>query len=434
MPFNVQGLFQRLYSWMQERDRGEKIYAEKMDKEFDNITSAINAILSGHVKIRGQMQAEGGTEENPGYGFYTDEDTGIYRMSPDHLGFATKGIEALKIDAAQKTYFKQNAEFAQQMKAREINLDTYDNKENSKGALYLAESTSRNYHKIFLQNWWTVFQSHKDQGWKFQNDSARNVFTLHANGSIDILGDYTFIDFKKETDKDYDYRMLASSPNGISFTASAGNEMNLWLNAPQDKTNYLFFQANGKSRWSLGRESNQSFYLHGYHADGSYRHNIFQIDYQTGITRYHRPIHVETQDVGIYMVKQNNSNQGKMLKLDTIGNGAQEGPQIHFRKDKAGEWGVGMKHGTFEGGNFAFFWGGSEGVLGQQSVMFTPDGHIWTYSMGWLREYCVRDVRLSGRNIQKKIWNTWYTVGTIPYTGSPGSGGDGWNPQDGQRP
>ncbi len=113
MPFNPQGLLQRLYSWIQERDQNQKIQAYKMDQEFNNIISAINQLTTGQVKIKGQMQPEGGNPETPGYAFYHDSDTGMYTNQQDHLGFASKGVEAFKINDKQEIYFAKQTHFNQ---------------------------------------------------------------------------------------------------------------------------------------------------------------------------------------------------------------------------------------------------------------------------------------------------------------------------------
>ena len=55
------------------------------------------------MQSRGGFASTGGTEGNPGYGFYTngDTNTGMFRAAADQLAFSTGGVEALRVNASQ---------------------------------------------------------------------------------------------------------------------------------------------------------------------------------------------------------------------------------------------------------------------------------------------------------------------------------------------
>ena len=59
--------------------------------------------VDGQVQSRGGFASTGGTEGNPGYGFYTngDTNTGMFRAAADQLAFSTGGVEALRVNASQ---------------------------------------------------------------------------------------------------------------------------------------------------------------------------------------------------------------------------------------------------------------------------------------------------------------------------------------------
>tara|TARA_R110002051_G_scaffold19718_1_gene54929 strand:- start:366 stop:4301 length:3936 start_codon:yes stop_codon:yes gene_type:complete len=56
--------------------------------------------VSGQIQSRGGFASTGGSAGNPGYGFYTDDDTntGMYRPAADEIGFSVGGEEALRME------------------------------------------------------------------------------------------------------------------------------------------------------------------------------------------------------------------------------------------------------------------------------------------------------------------------------------------------
>ncbi|WP_400074135.1 hypothetical protein [Zobellia russellii] len=59
--------------------------------------------VNGQTRSRGGFAASPGSANQPSYGFYTagDTNTGMFRASPDQIGFSTGGTEALRIDDVQ---------------------------------------------------------------------------------------------------------------------------------------------------------------------------------------------------------------------------------------------------------------------------------------------------------------------------------------------
>ncbi|MGO4921623.1 hypothetical protein, partial [Maribacter spongiicola] len=56
--------------------------------------------VDGQIQARGGFASTSGSAGNPGYGFYTNDDTnmGMYRIGIDQLGFSTNGFEAMRIN------------------------------------------------------------------------------------------------------------------------------------------------------------------------------------------------------------------------------------------------------------------------------------------------------------------------------------------------
>ncbi|PCE63444.1 hypothetical protein [Sediminicola luteus] len=59
--------------------------------------------VSGQIRARNGFASTGGTANNPGYGFYTNNDsnTGMFRAAADQIGLTTGGTEAIRIDNSQ---------------------------------------------------------------------------------------------------------------------------------------------------------------------------------------------------------------------------------------------------------------------------------------------------------------------------------------------
>ncbi|WP_396633650.1 beta strand repeat-containing protein [Maribacter sp. R86514] len=57
--------------------------------------------VDGQIQARGGFASTSGSAGNPGYGFYTNDNTnlGMYRIAEDLLGFSTSGTEAMRINA-----------------------------------------------------------------------------------------------------------------------------------------------------------------------------------------------------------------------------------------------------------------------------------------------------------------------------------------------
>lgn len=69
MPDNASGIFSRLYSWVAERDAGlprKKIYAEKMDEEFDGVADALSDRITKSGKTTPTANLPMGTYRHTG--------------------------------------------------------------------------------------------------------------------------------------------------------------------------------------------------------------------------------------------------------------------------------------------------------------------------------------------------------------------------------
>lgn len=94
MPFNASGIFERLYSWVADRDNGVKIRADRMDQEMDGFKDAINTITANQFPQRGGVRGVAGSSTEPSYTFDVDRDTGMYRKGSNNLGFTVGGTLA----------------------------------------------------------------------------------------------------------------------------------------------------------------------------------------------------------------------------------------------------------------------------------------------------------------------------------------------------
>lgn len=92
MPFDISGVFSRLYSWVNDRDTGVKINAPRMDAEFNGVKDAINAIVGQTQPFINPVKAPNGTAAAPSYTFDGDQDSGFYRIGPNQMGLAQGGV------------------------------------------------------------------------------------------------------------------------------------------------------------------------------------------------------------------------------------------------------------------------------------------------------------------------------------------------------
>ncbi|MBM1556662.1 hypothetical protein JQV19_08380 [Sulfitobacter mediterraneus] len=91
MAFNGSGVFERLYSWVTDRDAGTKIIADRVDAETDGIVAGINSVVDGTQGFIAPVRGSNGTAALPGHSFTDDTNTGMYRVSADVLGFSVAG-------------------------------------------------------------------------------------------------------------------------------------------------------------------------------------------------------------------------------------------------------------------------------------------------------------------------------------------------------
>ena len=93
MPFDISGVFSRLYSWVSDRDTGVKINAPRMDAEFDGLKDAINAIVGQTQPFISQVKTVAGTASVPAVAPDGDANTGAYFPAADQIAFTTGGAQ-----------------------------------------------------------------------------------------------------------------------------------------------------------------------------------------------------------------------------------------------------------------------------------------------------------------------------------------------------
>lgn len=83
------------------------ISSTAMNQNFSTVATGIQASLAldGSDTMTGQLRGVAGTAGAPGYSFGVDLDVGIFHKTTNELGFATAGILAMHLDAAQKAWF-----------------------------------------------------------------------------------------------------------------------------------------------------------------------------------------------------------------------------------------------------------------------------------------------------------------------------------------
>lgn len=97
MAFNGSGVFQRLYSWVTDRDAGTKINSTRMDAEMDGMVVGLNQVVDGTQGFIGPVRGPNGTVALPGHSFTDDTDTGMYRSAANELSLSAGGSQELVI-------------------------------------------------------------------------------------------------------------------------------------------------------------------------------------------------------------------------------------------------------------------------------------------------------------------------------------------------
>src|SRR3954465_4178315 len=103
MPFDVAGNFTRSYNFQQDRDNGIKILAARVDGEFDNVATGMNAVFfrDGRVPMQADLRmsinritgiADGGAA-SPALKFSTDPNTGPYLDGLSRYAISVNGTQ-----------------------------------------------------------------------------------------------------------------------------------------------------------------------------------------------------------------------------------------------------------------------------------------------------------------------------------------------------
>lgn len=93
MAFDVNGVFQRLYNWANDRDADINIRADRMDGEMDNLAAGLTRVISGQENFRGAIKVPNGVASAPALAFSGSTNTGFYRKPDGNVALAINGVE-----------------------------------------------------------------------------------------------------------------------------------------------------------------------------------------------------------------------------------------------------------------------------------------------------------------------------------------------------
>jgi hypothetical protein len=103
MPFDVAGNFTRSYNFQQDRDNGIKILAARVDGEFDNFATGMNAVFfrDGRVPMQADLRMNinritglaDGAVGSPALKFSTDANTGPYLDGLSRYAISVNGVQ-----------------------------------------------------------------------------------------------------------------------------------------------------------------------------------------------------------------------------------------------------------------------------------------------------------------------------------------------------
>lgn len=110
MPFDIAGNFTRNYNFQQDRDNGVKILAARVDGEFDNFATGMNAVFfrDGRVPMQADLRMNtnrisgiaDGTVGSPALKFQSDQSTGPYLAGLNQYAIAVNGVQRAVFNTA----------------------------------------------------------------------------------------------------------------------------------------------------------------------------------------------------------------------------------------------------------------------------------------------------------------------------------------------
>lgn len=109
MPYDISGNFTRSYNWTTDKGNGIKILSTRMDGEFDNYATALNAVLlrSGIAAMTGSLNLGGnqisalgnGTAGTPAIRLSGDATTGIYSTGVGKINIAAGAVNRIEANS-----------------------------------------------------------------------------------------------------------------------------------------------------------------------------------------------------------------------------------------------------------------------------------------------------------------------------------------------
>lgn len=108
MGFNGSGTFVRLHSWIDDRNNGIKITADRHDAEDDGFAAGLSNTItkdgqsttSAKIPFAAGVSISDGNVGAPGLSFISDTNTGIWRSGADTIGFAAGGTNMLSVSSS----------------------------------------------------------------------------------------------------------------------------------------------------------------------------------------------------------------------------------------------------------------------------------------------------------------------------------------------
>lgn len=111
MPFNGSGVFQRVMSWIDDRNNGVKITADRHDNEDDNFASGLSQTIckngesttTARIPFAQGIGLNDGTASAPAINFSSDTNTGFFRPGADKIGISANGSKVVEVSSTGLT-------------------------------------------------------------------------------------------------------------------------------------------------------------------------------------------------------------------------------------------------------------------------------------------------------------------------------------------
>lgn len=108
MAFNGSGAYQRIHSWVADRDAAVKITASRMDAEDDSFATGLSSVIckdgqtttTARIPLALGVGLGDGSVSAPAVNFTSETGSGLYRIGSSNVGLAIAGTKIIDIAAA----------------------------------------------------------------------------------------------------------------------------------------------------------------------------------------------------------------------------------------------------------------------------------------------------------------------------------------------